>query len=161
MLFCAKCARLKEHPKLPQKCHKCATNVALVAHTYFVPHFVAHIFPTNENDCSLSRDLYWPMTGLEIVWKQILMKIVLNERYIILVYIFHTYFWFMSLIEDTRGWFWRLVEDDFVLKLWQMILNDPVLDSEWSCFEPVWSCFVVTWCNTMVQYDAIAWWNRV
>ena len=83
-------------------CHKCTTNVALVAHTYFVPHFVAHIFPTNENDCSLSHDLYWPMTGLEIVWKQILMKIVLNERYIILVYIFHTYFFFVY--EFDRGY---------------------------------------------------------
>ena len=73
------------------------------------------------------------MTGLEIVWKQILMKIVLNERYIILVYAFHTYFWFMSLIVDTGGWFWRLEKDDSVLKLWQMILYDPVLDPEWSC----------------------------
>ena len=41
--------------------------------------------------------------GLEIVWKQTLMKIVLNDRYIILVYVFHSYFWFMSLIEDTGG----------------------------------------------------------
>ena len=32
------------------------------------------------------------MTGLEIVLKQILMKIVLNERYLILVYVFHTVF---------------------------------------------------------------------
>ena len=82
---------------------KCNTDVVLVVHTYFVPHFVVHIFPTNEMDCSLSRELYCPMTELEIVWKQILMKIVLNERYIILVYAFHTYFWFMSLIEDTGG----------------------------------------------------------
>ena len=52
------------------------------------------------------------MTGLEIVWKQILMKIVLNERYIILVYAFHTYFWFMSWLEDTgghSGGWWRLI----------------------------------------------------
>ena len=34
---------------------------------------------------------------------QILMKLVLNERYDILLYVFHTYFWFMSLIEDARG----------------------------------------------------------
>ena len=35
------------------------------------------------------------------------MKLVLNERYDILLYVFHTYFWFMSLIEDgkaTRLW---------------------------------------------------------
>ena len=140
---------------------KCTQFRVHWVHMSNVPSFRVHIIPSNENTWSLSRDVYWPMTWLEIVWKQILMKIVLNERYIILVYIFHTYFGFMSLIEDTRGWFWRLVEDDFVLKLWQMILNDSVLDPEWSCFEPVWSCFVVTWCNTMMQYDAIAWWNRV
>ena len=142
-------------------CQLCAQFRAHWAHTYFVPSFWAHIFPTNENAWSLSCDLYCPITELEIVWKQILLKLVLNERYIILVYAFHSYLWFMSLIEDTGGWFWRMVEVDFVLKLWQMILNDSVLDPEWSCFEPVWSCFVVTWCNTMVQYDAIAWWNRV
>ena len=119
-------------------CPTCAPNGAHGAHmsniSHFGAHFGAHLFPTNENAWSLSRDLYCPIAGLEIVWKQILMKIVLNDRYIILVYVFHSYFWFMSLIEDTGGWFWRMVEVDFVLNLWQMILNDPVLDPEWSCF---------------------------
>ena len=35
------------------------------------------------------------------------MKLVLNERYDILLYVFHIYFWFMSLIENgkaTRLW---------------------------------------------------------
>ena len=45
------------------------------------------------------------MIGLEIVWKQILMKIVLNERYIILVYAFHTYF----LVYEFDNGYWRLI----------------------------------------------------
>ena len=86
-------------------CPMCALFRAHWAHTYCVPSFRAHIFPTNENALWLSHELYYPITELEIVWKQILMKIVLNERYISLVYAFHSYFWFMSLIEDTGGLF--------------------------------------------------------
>ena len=93
---CVSCGPLHCVPQVYRRCGTCGTYL-------LVPHFVVHIFPTNEMDCSLSRELYCPMTELEIVWKQILMKIVLNERYIILVYIFHTYFWFLSLLEDTRG----------------------------------------------------------
>ena len=84
-------------------CLNCASAEALEAHRLFVPHFEAHIIPTNEMDCTLSRDVYCPMTWLEIVWKQILMKLVLNERYIILVYIFHTYFFFL-VYEFDRGY---------------------------------------------------------
>ena len=37
---------------------------------------------------------------MKIQLSQILMKIVLNERYDILVYVFHIDFWFMSWLED-------------------------------------------------------------
>ena len=53
----------------------------------------------------------------------------------ILVYFIYSMliFSFLSLLEDTRAWFCRLQKIDFVLKLLQMILNDPVLN----LFDPV------------------------
>ena len=40
---------------------------------------------------------------MKIQLSQILMKLVLNERYDILIYVFHIYFWFMSWLEDGGG----------------------------------------------------------
>ena len=96
----------------------------------------------------------------EIQLSQILMKLVLNERYDILLYVFHSYFWFMSLIEDTGGWFWRMVEVDFVLKLWQMILFWTCLNLfvgilEWwvtHCGAPWWPTGAPLWFHLMVTH---------